>query len=437
MKFGKLVAILLSILMLMGSVSVAASAETAEKLTLSGDPITLTMWDIATEDPQKTISDEAVARFMAAYPNVTVELTHAMNDSYKEKLIIAMSSGQCPDMYIHWGGGPMNEYINSGFAADITELFTKYNTVDFLPSAIAQCKYNDKMYAIPYGGIGGCGIFYNKTIFAEIGVEVPTTIAELEAVCDKLVAAGYIPFSLANGSKWTGSMYFMYLATRFGGTEAFAKAVAGTGSFTDEAFMYAAQTIQDWVKKGYFPEGVNSLTTDDGQDRQLIYQQKAAMMLHGSWQARSMEADQADWYKTNIGYFAFPALETSTYPQGIMVGTSIGNGFSFNCDGEKLKAAFILATQFFNDDIYNKAQLAANTIPSIVGMGDGIQDQCMKQIWADFSAAPDVQLWYDQYLPPAVGEKHKDLCQEIFGLTMTPMEANQALQDAMAAYNNK
>jgi raffinose/stachyose/melibiose transport system substrate-binding protein len=201
--------------------------------------------------------------------------------------------------------------------------------------------------------------------------------------------------------------------------------------------MYAATTIQDWVKKGYFPEGVNSLTTDDGQDRQLMYQEKAAMMLHGSWQARSMAADQEDWYKANIGYFAFPALEGSTYPQNIVVGTSIGNGFSFNCDGEKLKAAFILATQFFNDDTYNQAQLAANTIPSIVGMGDTIQDQCMKQIWADFSAAPQVQLWYDQYLPPEVGEKHKDLCQNIFGLTMTPQDANQALQDAMAAYNKK
>ena len=435
MKFGKLIAILLCTLMMLAAIP--SVAETTDKLTLSGDPITLTLWDIATEDPQRSIADAAVQRFMAAYPNVTVEVTHTMNDSYKEKLIIAMSSGQCPDIYIHWGGGPMNEYIKSGFAADITDLYTKYNTVNFLPAAVEQCKYKGKMYAIPYGGIGGCGIFYNKTIFEKLGLKVPTTIAELEAVCDKLVAEGYIPFSLANGSKWTGSMYFMYLATRFGGTEAFAKAVEGTGSFTDEAFMYAATTIQDWVKKGYFPEGVNSLTTDDGQDRQLIYQEKAAMMLHGSWQARSMQADQADWYKANIGYFAFPALEGSTYPQNIVVGTSIGNGFSFNCDGEKLKAAFILATQFFNDDTYNQAQLAANTIPSIVGMGDTIEDQCMKQIWIDFSAAPQVQLWYDQYLPPEVGEKHKDLCQQIFGITMTPLEANQALQDAMAAYRSK
>jgi raffinose/stachyose/melibiose transport system substrate-binding protein len=437
MKFGKILAVLLCMLMLVSVIPAAASAEATDKLTLSGDPITITLWDIATDEPQKSIADEAVARFMADYPNVTVEVTHTQNDSYKEKLIIAMSSSQCPDMYIHWGGGPMIEYINSGFAADITDLYTQYNTVDFIPSAIEQCKYDGKMYAIPYGGIGGCGIFYNKSIFEKVGIEVPTTIAELETACDKLVAAGYIPFSLANGSKWTGSMYFMYLATRFGGTEAFAKAVDGTGSFTDEAFMYAAETIQTWVSKGYFPEGVNSMITDDGQDRQLMYQEKAAMMLHGSWQARAMETDQPDWYKENIGYFAFPALEGSTYAQNIVVGTSIGNGFSFNCDGEKLKAAFILATQYFNDDTYNQQQLDSNTIPSIVGMGDTIEDQCMKQFWADFSTAPEVQLWYDQYLPPEVGEKHKDLCQEIFGLTMTPLEANQALQDAMAAYNSK
>ena len=437
MKLKKVISLVLGLIMVLSLFSFASAEDKSLKLT--GDPITITLWDIASEDPQKTIQEAAVARFMAAYPNVKVVQEHVMNDAYKEKLIIAMSSGQCPDMYIHWGGGPMIEYIKSGFAADITEFFDKYNTVKFLPSAVEQCKYDGKMYAIPYGGIGGCGIYYNKKIFEKVGITVPTTITELEAACDKLVKAGYIPFSLANGSKWTGSMYFMYLATRFGGTDAFANAVAGTGSFTNEAFMYAAQTIQDWVKKGYFPEGVNSLSTDDGQDRQLMYQEKAAMMLHGSWQSRTMARDQESWYKENIGYFAFPAKEGSTYPQNICVGTSIGNGFSFNIhdNDEKLKAAFILATQFYNDDTYNQDQLKSNTIPSIVGMGDTIEDQCMKQIWADFTSAPQVQLWYDQYLPPEVGERHKDLCQDIFGLTKTPQEANQALQDAMAAYSKK
>ena len=43
------------------------------------------------------------------------------------------------------------------------------------------------------------------------------------------------------------------------------------------------EKIQDWVKKGYFNEGYNSLTTDNGEDRALLYNNTCAMMLQGSW----------------------------------------------------------------------------------------------------------------------------------------------------------
>lgn len=416
--------------------STVEDAVAGDALTVTDKEITITLWDIATEDPANTIQQGAVDRFMADYPNITVETTHIQNDTYKEKLIIAMSSGQCPDMYIHWGGGPMNEYIDSGFAVPVTDMMNKYCEVDFLDAAIAQSSYNGEVYAVPFGGIGGSGIFYNKTIFAKLGLAVPKTIAELETVCNTLIDNDYIPFSLANQNKWTGSMYFMYLATRFGGVDQFNAAVDGSGSFESDAFMYAAETIQKWINAGYFPDGVNSLNTDDGQDRGLMYTEEAAMMLHGSWQAASMKNDNAEWYTANISYFAFPELETSAADQSIVVGTSIGNGFSFNTgtDQEKLDACFVLATQYYNDDTYNQAQLAAGTIPSINGMGDTIEDPCMQQIWADFSGASNVQLWYDQYLPPAVSEAHQSTCQEIFGLTMTPEEANKTLQAAMAKY---
>ena len=400
---------------------------------VSSKKLTITLWDIATEDPANTNQGGAVDRFMAAYPNITVENTHIQNDSYKQKLIISMSSGQCPDMYIHWGGGPMNEYIDSGFAVPVTNLMKEHCDVPFLEAAIAQSSYMGEIYAVPFGGIGGSGIFYNKTIFNKLGLGVPETIAELEATCKTLKDAGYIPFSLANQNKWTGSMYFMYLATRFGGVDEFNAAVDGSGSFESAAFQYAGEKIQEWIRAGYFPDGVNSLNTDDGQDRQLMYTEEAAMMLHGSWQASSMRNDNEEWYEANMDYFRFPNLATSSAPQDIVVGTSIGNGFSFNIhdDQDKLNTAFILATQFYNDDTYNKQQLAGGTIPSIEGMGDTIEDQCMQKIWEDFSSASNVQLWYDQYLPPAVGETHKNTCQEIFGLTKTPAEANAELNKAM------
>jgi raffinose/stachyose/melibiose transport system substrate-binding protein len=417
------------------SAASAASGSASGDLKMPSKNMTIKLWDIATDQPGKKIQEDAIARFMKANPNVKVEETHIQNDSYKQKLVVAMSSGQCPTMYIHWGGGPMNEYIDSGFAQPVTDLM-KNCKVKFLKAAIEQSSYKDQVYAVPFGGLSGSGIFYNKTLFQKYGIQVPTTIAELEKACDTLKANKITPFSLANQSKWTGSMYFMYLVARKGGVDDFNKAVAGTGSFDSASFQYAGDTIQKWVKAGYFPDGVNSLSADDKQDLQLMYQNKAAMMLHGSWQAGTMKQDNADWYTKNVGYFAFPKLDGSSADQSIVVGTSIGNGFSFNTGTDKdlLTACFILATQYYNDDTYNKAQLAAGNIPSIEGMGDTLTDPCTKEIWKDFSSAKNVQLWYDQYLPPAVSEIHKTTSQKIFGLSTTPKQADQDLQTAMQKY---
>ena len=90
----------------------AETSDTSEKNLpeVTSEDLTLVLWDGSTEDPDKSRMEDAVARFMEAYPNITVEEIHQQNDTYKQQLIVAMSSGQCPDMYIHWGGGPMAEY---------------------------------------------------------------------------------------------------------------------------------------------------------------------------------------------------------------------------------------------------------------------------------------------------------------------------------------
>ena len=434
----KFMSILLAVLMLTSTIAVLG-----EELVLTSEPMTITLWDIGTDEPQRSIQEGAVARFMAAYPNITVNQVHIQNDNYKQQLIVAMSSKQAPDMYIHWGGGPMAEYYKSGFVNDITDLFAKYDHPDFIDAAVAQSTYDGKVLAIPYGGLSGCDIFYNKTIFAEVGVEVPTTIDELEAVCDKLIEAGYVPFSLANGSKWTGSMYYMYLVSRHSGNAEFDAAYTQEGSFTSDAFIWAGEKIQEWVKKGYFNEGFNSMITDNGEDRALLYNNTCAMMLHGSWQIRSIKQDSQEWYEANLGTLRFPEdaeAKANGVPQNVEIGTAIGNAFSFNCwkedgsvDQDKLNACYVLATKFFNDDTYNAEQMATNTMPSIKGFEVGVEDPNQKVVIDVFFNASNVQLWYDQYLPASVTEVHKNSMTELFGLSKTPLEVGQAHDDAMKA----
>ena len=445
--YRKVLAAALTATMVGGMFSTVAGAEEAKNIpTLTTDPLEITLWDISTEDPSKTICEDAVARFTADYPNIKVNEVHQQNDNYKQQLVVAMSSKQAPDMYIHWGGGPMAEYYKSGFVNDLTDMFNTYDHPDFIDAAVAQSSFDGKVLAIPFGGLSGCDIFYNKTIFEEVGIEVPQTIDELEAACDKLLQAGYVPFSLANGSKWTGSMYYMYLVARHSGNDEFNAAYAqeNGGSFTSEAFIWAGEKIQDWVEKGYFNEGFNSLVTDNGEDRALLYDNTCAMMLHGSWQERSIMADSQEWADANLGVFRFPEdaeAKEKGVPQNVEIGTAIGNGFSFNCwkedgsvDQEKLDAFYVLATQYFNDDTYNNDQMTkAQTIPSIKGYEDKIDDPLMKTIADVFFNASNVQLWYDQYLPASVTEVHKNCMTELFGLDKTPEEIGQEQDAAMQA----
>lgn len=439
-----LATVLAATMALGGATAVAAKQTDGKNLPeLTTEPLEITIWDIATEGSVKVNQEYAVNKFMEDYPNIKINQVHQQNDTYKQQLVVAMSAGECPDAYIHWAGGPMAEYYKSGFVNDLTDMYNTYDHPDFIDAAMAQASYDGKVLSIPFGGFSGCDIFYNKNIFAEVGVEVPTTIDELEAVCDKLIEAGYVPFSLANGSKWTGSMYYMYLVARHSGNAEFDAAYTQEGSFTSDAFIFAGEKIQDWVQKGYFNDGFNSMITDNGEDRALMYDNTCAMMLHGSWQTRSMSDDSKEWYEANLGTFRFPedtAAKEAGVPQNVEIGTAVGNAMSFNCwnedgtpDQTKIDALYVLTTQYYNDDTYNAMQMEAKTIPSINGFEEKIEDPNMRIVADVFFQASNVQLWYDQYLPAAVTEVHKDTMTELFGLEKTPQEVGEEMDAAMQA----
>ncbi|MDR0886759.1 MAG: extracellular solute-binding protein [Clostridiales Family XIII bacterium] len=425
-------AIALSVMMI---VSLAGCGSKGKSSSGGGDADkTITFWNIGAEGVNKVLLSYPVELFNEQSDSgYEVEFVATQNDSYKEKLVVAMSSGECPDMYTSWSGGPMNEYIESGFAQPLDDLYEKYGLTDRLMEAgIAQSTYDGKIYAVPTYNISVAGTYYNKEMFEKYGLEVPKTISELEAVCAKLKENGITPFALANSTKWTGSMYFQLLAARYGGLEPFQAAVDGSGSFEDESFVYAGEKIQEWVEKGWFPEGVNSLSEDDGQGRQLLYQDKAAMDLIGSWYTGTLKSDSEEFYE-KVGWFPFPAVDGKEDNLPIALGT-VGDQFiSFNCEGDKLDAAFELATYFSSEEAKAK-DIENGYLPPTPDVATLVDDPISQQVLSTIADATAVQLWYDQYLPPAVADAHLNTCQELFGLTTTPEKANEVLQAAMQEY---
>ncbi|MDO4491490.1 MAG: extracellular solute-binding protein [Lachnospiraceae bacterium] len=406
----------------------------AEGAAASGDKIDLTLWHIQTGATAEIVQQSA-ERFMADNPQYNVTVVQKQNDSYKTDLSLAINAGTMPDVFLTWGGQTLYDYIDEGLVCDLTEYMNADNYKDnYLDAAVEQCTYNDSIYAVPIENVSVAGFFYNKEVFEQYNLEEPKTIAELEKVCDTLVENGISPFALANATKWTGSMYYQYLATRFGGLEPFAAAAAGDGSFEDEAFVYAGEKIQEWVEKGYFCEGFNGMDDDSGQARMLFFNGDAAMDLMGSWFVSNVADESTMLEDDTLGFFPFPELETSDANQTYTLGTLGDNLYSVSAKCADTEGAFKLITYLLDDEAVAARKAQGKIIPLKDFEAD---NDVVNEILDTLGGAAGVQLWYDQYLPSEVAEVHKSTSQEIFGLTKTPQDANAEMQKAIDTYLGK
>jgi len=396
-----------------------------------GSANTLEIWHVQTDGDGPGTFQRAADRFTRANPDFKVNSVPILNDTYKQRIAVALAAGQTPDLFLSWSGGPMYEYANNKQIIDLTSYMNANNYKNkFLDAAIAQGTYNGKIYGFPLTNVSVCSVFYNKEIFQRLNLQVPTTIRELETVCDTLKRNNITPFALANKTQWTGSMYFMFLATRRGGTAPFIKGVDGTGSFTDPVFIYAGEKIQEWVNKGYFLPGFNGADWDSGQGRPPMYRGETAMLIMGSWFVSQAQSESPEFF-SKMGVFKFPRDEQGVGDPNTVVGTVGDNFYHISANSKNPAKAFELLTYLIDDQAVQDV-LKDGKIPPVKGVK--IDNPLLAELFAQVTAAPDIQLWYDQSLSPDVAEVHKVTSQELFGLTMTPRDAAQKLQDAQAAY---
>ncbi|HPY93804.1 MAG TPA: extracellular solute-binding protein [Clostridia bacterium] len=417
----KLLSVILAALMLL---SLFAPALAEDKV--------ITLWHIQTQPPQQEVIEKAKARFEAANPGYKIDISVYQNDPYKTKIQVALAAGEEPDIFPSWSGGTMIEYVLANQLFDMTPLMEKDNYKDlFMDAAIDQVTYDGKIWGVPVENVAVAMLFCSKSAFEDAGLEYPTTVAELEAVAEAFKAKGIAPFALANATKWTGSMYYMYLVNRIGGAEVFMNAANRfkPDGFLDPAFTQAGEIIQKWVKAGYFNEGFNGLDEDNGQSRMLLYTGNAAMYLMGSWFLATGASENPDFMQ-NVAIIPFPVYEGGAGDPTAVVGT-VGDNFyhiSANCEHSEMAFEF-LKTMMDEEGIQER--LAVGKLPPVKGLK--VEDPNLQTILDVVSNASSVQLWYDQYMSPAMAELHKDTSQALFGLSMTPEEVNKAMQAGIDA----
>jgi raffinose/stachyose/melibiose transport system substrate-binding protein len=150
------------------------------------------------------------------------------------------------------------------------------------------------------------GVFYNKSLAAKIGMKVPTTLAQLDALLAKAKAAGITPIVQFNGGA-TGGLLFplQQLMAAYGppGTInnwIFDKPGANINTPTNLA---ATQHLQQWIKAGYFNTDANA--TDYPTMMSKFQHGDGLLIFDGDWESGNFDKNQAG----QVGFFLMPPLK--------------------------------------------------------------------------------------------------------------------------------
>lgn len=152
------------------------------------------------------------------------------------------------------------------------------------------------------------GFWYNKQIFEEEGIEVPTTWEDFLAVADQLDQAGVQPLTTAGASGFPLTRLIGMYIYRTVGPDAMEAIRDGDAKLTDEDYVAGAQALADLADAGYFGEGFSTRDGDTSTNQFLTGQ--AAITYDGSWLLGAINDPERNQIgPENVGFFPFPDVE--------------------------------------------------------------------------------------------------------------------------------
>ncbi len=167
------------------------------------------------------------------------------------------------------------------------------------------------------------GIFYNKKLAAQIGMtQPPRTVAELEDLLAKAKAAGLQPIM-----EWGSAKSGMGLAFPLQNLMA---AFGPVGPINDWIFqkkgatidtpsnLVAAQHLEQWIQKGYFPPDINAIEYTDAAAR--FTKGEGVFTFNGDWQNAGYDSGMPG----NVGFFLMPPAQAGGGPAAMSAPLTYG-----------------------------------------------------------------------------------------------------------------
>ena len=269
---------------------------------------TVTWWDTSTVGSEDKVFKKVAEDFKKKHPKVTVKYVNVPFGEAQNKFKNAAQSGSgAPDVIrseVAW----TPEFADLGYLAPLDGTPALKNSEDFLKQAAASTHYKGKTYGVPQV-IDSMGIFYNKKIFKEAGVEVPTTVDQLKTVSKKIKEK-----TGKTGLYLRGDDAYWFLSFLYGEGGDLVDASTKSVTVDNPEGVKAMKVVKDLVDSG----AAKTDATDGWENMQSSFKDgKVAMIINGPWAVADTYAGAEFKDKANLGVAPVPAGSAAQgAPQG-------------------------------------------------------------------------------------------------------------------------
>lgn len=280
--------------------------------------------------PQSVAVAEAwVAAYTEQNPDVTIDIEVRPGGGEGDNIVkTRLATGAMADVFFYNSGSLFQAINPVQNLLPVTNEPWQEGIQESFKSVVSA---GGEVYGTPFAPAMGGGIFYNRPIYEELGLEIPKTWDEFMANNEKVKAAGKTAVIQTYGETWTSQLFVLAdfynvlaaepdFAEKFTANEAkFATSPAATRGFEKLQEVYEAGYLNADFGAATYPDGLRMVATGEGAHY--------PMLTFGIGAIAETLPDDLE----NVGFFAQPGDSadsnglTTWMPDSIYIAKSTAN----------------------------------------------------------------------------------------------------------------
>jgi raffinose/stachyose/melibiose transport system substrate-binding protein len=256
--------------------------------------------------------------FSQKYPQYDLQLSFYMSEDFKTQTRMAFASGTAPDVTSTNSGSTFMEYVDEGYAYDLTDLVKQKGWDRKITRDVIELNSkNGRIYAVGTGvGYQWQSLWYNKTKLDAMGITIPykITVDDLLQIIPKIKASGMQPIAFGDVDGWPAVLMIGDYLLQTSDPTLIDRLNAGTVHWDTSPECKAAVTAMvKLAQGGAFVPGWESQNHMIAQ--QQFIGQVAAFMYMGTWWINDNGGTGTD-FGFEIGVTNLPYIDRNTRLRG-------------------------------------------------------------------------------------------------------------------------